>query len=308
MADKGNFPNFVIGGTGRAGTTSIFRYLAGHPEVCPSSVKEVKYFIDIMQGSPADLPRYAGYFSHCEAKRVRMEASPQYLSWADRVAENLYEVLPHAKLLFILRHPVERFFTVYRNEKNFGGYIGSDESFESFVEKEIEKYRKKFDLADTSRTARFLHEGNYAVHLERFLDVFPQDQIKVVFFDDIRRSVEQVMRDLCSFLDIDPDYYNNFNFSIENKTREFRFGGFHKAAYRLNRAAEGLLNRLPVVRAVLRDAYLSLNESNEKSEVLDSRSRAILMDFYNDDIERLQGVLSGFDNIGNLPEWVLGRQ
>ena len=83
--------NFVIGGTEKAGTTSVFDWLSAHPQVCASSRKETDFFRDGFTGDPvADARRYAGFFESCGGnKPVLMEASPGYLGEAAVVAPRL---------------------------------------------------------------------------------------------------------------------------------------------------------------------------------------------------------------------------
>ena len=101
--------NFVIGGTEKAGTTSVFDWLSAHPAVCPSAKKETDFFRTGFTGEPAvDGARYASFFERCDASRpVRMEASPGYLGEAATVAPRLRLLVPEAKLLFILRDPID---------------------------------------------------------------------------------------------------------------------------------------------------------------------------------------------------------
>ncbi|MEW6715877.1 MAG: hypothetical protein AB1345_00005, partial [Chloroflexota bacterium] len=77
----------IIAGTTRAGTTSLFKYLSDHPDVCAASVKETGFFLDADYPNPPPtkyraedgLSRYESYFSSCPEKPVRLEATPGYL-------------------------------------------------------------------------------------------------------------------------------------------------------------------------------------------------------------------------------------
>ena len=110
MAIASRLANFVIGGTEKSGTTSVFDYLSAHPQVCASSIKETDFFRHGYTGDlAADARRYASYFEHCDSRSlVRLEASPGYLGEAATVAPRLRALVPEAKVLFILRDPVER--------------------------------------------------------------------------------------------------------------------------------------------------------------------------------------------------------
>lgn len=72
----------IIAGTTKAATTSLFNYLADHPEICASNVKETRFFLDADYPLPAKyrfedgLDKYELYFVHCSASHIRMEATP----------------------------------------------------------------------------------------------------------------------------------------------------------------------------------------------------------------------------------------
>ena len=124
-------PNCIIGGTGRAGTTSLFRYLSDHRDVCPASVKETQFFIQYVEDPEQNLPVYESYFSHCSDEvPIRMEATPHYLQWAEKVAPYMSKIIPDVKLIFILRNPVDRMKTLYKVRAN----EGKESSFQNFVQ------------------------------------------------------------------------------------------------------------------------------------------------------------------------------
>jgi len=110
-----SLPNFLIAGTEKAGTTSVFVYLSQHPQVCASSRKETDFFRNEFSGDrQRDEAAYAGYFRKCTAdQHILMEASPAYLGEADIVAPRIHALLPDAKLLFILREPIARLYSAY---------------------------------------------------------------------------------------------------------------------------------------------------------------------------------------------------
>src|SRR5580765_445608 len=85
------FANFVIGGTEKAGTTSVFDYLSAHPQVCTSSRKETDFFRNGYTGNPeVDARRYGSFFERCDSRTpVIAEASPGYLGEAATVAPRM---------------------------------------------------------------------------------------------------------------------------------------------------------------------------------------------------------------------------
>jgi hypothetical protein len=99
-----HLPNLLIAGVAKAGTTSLFRYLAQHPDVCPSDVKELRYFSALRYGEDmAPLESYSAHFAHCEGQRYRMEATPGYYAGGRLVADAVDDLLPGARVLVSFR-------------------------------------------------------------------------------------------------------------------------------------------------------------------------------------------------------------
>ena len=107
--------NFIIAGTEKAGTTSVFTYLSTHPSVCGSVVKETDFFRNAYTGDrEKDITNYASFFeNHSHEKPIIMEASPGYLGSGAEVAARIHSLIPNTKLLFILRNPIDRMYSSF---------------------------------------------------------------------------------------------------------------------------------------------------------------------------------------------------
>lgn len=105
----------LICGVQKAGTTSLFQYLADHPDICPSSVKETGFFLEPTY--PFYKPRafqYINgfdqinyYFTSCNHKKIRLEGTPSYL-YSSKAPSYIKESLPDVLSIFMLREPVSR--------------------------------------------------------------------------------------------------------------------------------------------------------------------------------------------------------
>jgi hypothetical protein len=206
-------PNFLILGAARCGTTSLHYYLAEHPDVCMSSIKEPNFFVfeqtesgprpcigddrRLIAKSVADPARYERLFVR-SAPAVG-EASPLYL-YTREAPELIRAKVPDARLIAIVREPVERTWShfVYVND-DLGDQTVS--AFRDAVDREIglpyEPYRTG---------THFVRLSAYVHQLARYRSVFPTEQLLVVGYDDLIRRTPETLARICRFLGIDDTF------------------------------------------------------------------------------------------------------
>jgi hypothetical protein len=294
--DDQRLANFIIGGTEKAGTTSVFMYLSQHPEVCAASRKETDFFRDHYSGdADQDRATYATYFQRCSSRvPVVMEASPGYLGEADTVVERMRTMLPELKLLFILRDPRARLYSSYNFHKSKLN-IPEDLSFSDFVAMCRAYDQGKADASDGSlddwqlKTLRF---GCYADSLEKYYAAFPKEQIKVMFFESLNAEPREFMRELGSFLNIDDDFWNSFEFSKTNVTFSGRIKFLHRIAMALNTYSEPFLRRHPQLKASLVDFYKRINQAREGYDPMPPDVIAQLDEYYSPSNASLSRMLN----------------
>ncbi|RRQ21640.1 sulfotransferase family protein [Thiohalobacter thiocyanaticus] len=303
-----HLPNLIIGGTGRSGSTSLFRYLADHPEVCGSSRKETQFFIrHIGNITSRELEKYSGFFSHCNAShKIRIEATPHYLQFADRIAPSIHAALPGVKLAFILREPASRLFTGFRNlrlleSKNFGAW-----SFDEFVSHAINHQSQANNNSDDPRlrAAYYMHTGCYSEYLSKYLKIFGPENICILFFDHLVSMPKSVMIRLAEFLAIDEKFYDDYTFTRENRTRAYRSRLIHITAHSINQLIEPALNRLPSARKLIRGAYNLVNEADMQKESPSEAAMTALNEFYHPHNAKLRRLLEKHGYIDDIPAWL----
>jgi hypothetical protein len=202
-------PNFLILGAARCGTTSLHYYLAEHPDVCMSSIKEPNYFLFDETGRPCiddrrivaksvpDRARYEKLFAQPAA--AVGEASPLYLYNRETPAL-IRKVAPDARLIAIVREPVERTWShfVYVNDDLADRTVPA---FRDAVERELglpyEPYRTG---------THFVRLSAYAEQLDRYRGVFSPEQLLVVGYDDLIGTTSQTLAKICAFLGIDETF------------------------------------------------------------------------------------------------------
>lgn len=209
-------PNFLILGAARCGTTSLHYYLAEHPDVCMSSIKEPNYFLFDESGQPCIDDRRIVAKSVSERARYEKlftkpgaaigEASPLYL-YNRETPGLIRKAAPDARLIAIAREPVERTWShfVYVNDDLGDGTVAA---FRAAVERELglpyEPYRTG---------THFVRLSAYAEQLERYRDVFPSEQLLVVGYDDLIRRTADTLARICTFLGIDDAF--GFDTSVQ---------------------------------------------------------------------------------------------
>ena len=204
------FPNFIIIGAARSGTTSLHHYLAQHPDVFMSPVKETRFFawqaewagraeVDeraLQHRYPVrDLAAYEALFAGAAGRRALGEATPHYL-YLPGVPEAMASMVPRARLIAILRDPAERAFSGWTQQVLDGR---EQRSFEHVVEDEL----SRIDQPITSDRSAYLQSGLYYSHLMRFLVRFPRDRLLVLLYDDFARSAQATLRTVVQFLGVD---------------------------------------------------------------------------------------------------------
>jgi hypothetical protein len=202
-------PTFIGAGPARCGTTSVYYYLRQHPQVFMSPTKETNFFIYLAaeqqsrlrgarMGFPArSLDQYQELFRNANTALARGEISPSYF-WVPDVPRLIQRYLPDARLIFILRHPLQRAYSSYFRLRVDGI---ETRAFETAVEEELSNPR------DTPLSGRnyYIRSSLYAANLERFSEYFPPSQFKVMFFEDLKTAPAAFMRSIFEFIGVRGD-------------------------------------------------------------------------------------------------------
>ena len=217
MATAGSrdLPRFLIIGAKRGGTTSLYHYLRQHPQVPPlfPARQNIKgtYFFDLHHGRGERW--YRSHFpargrSRVPEEWVAGEASPYYL-FHPLAAERAAASVPDAKIVVLLRDPVERAYSHFRERVRHGA---EHLSFEEAIEQEParldgEEARLARDdgyRSDAHQHLSYVAQGRYAVPLGRWLDRFPREQVLVVLSERFYEEPLLILRRVQRFLGLVP--------------------------------------------------------------------------------------------------------
>ncbi len=180
--------DFIGIGAQKSGTSWAYTCLYEHPQIC-APIKEIHFF---------SRPRfekgkawYESHFNKCEQGKLRGEFSTSYL-YSVEAAERIHDYYPNAKVIAILRNPIDRAYSQYRNAIK-AGEIKETETFESYYGHE----------------ESVLAQGRYAEQLKRYYALFPKEQILVLIYEDIRKDPVAFMRRIYEFLGIDTNFVSS---------------------------------------------------------------------------------------------------
>ena len=188
--DRDSFTlDFVVAGFSKCGTTSLCNILSQHPDICVSSEKEPYFFC--AEDFEDRWDWYLGLFSHAESGQVHGEGSTYYSNVDQEVSsrENLLKLYPKLKIIFIARNPFDRLESSYKEMHHRGPEFGFDANFGM-----RNMLRQNSNMLDDTR---------YWSRLKNYLDYFPQDQIHVVFLEDLKRNPGIIIKKCLEFLHVD---------------------------------------------------------------------------------------------------------
>jgi Sulfotransferase domain len=299
----GRLPNLLIVGVPKAGTGSLFAYLAQHDDVCASSTKEIGYFTPLREAGRdlAPVDTYERYFSNCGDERYAMEATPSYSFGGERVRDAIRRVLGRPRILIVLREPIERLWSAYTFQRSLGN-LPSIRSFEDYVAA-CERRRSELNGAlEVDGHLNGLSIGFYGDYIPTWLDEFGED-VHVVFFDELTRDPSALLRRLCTRLGIDPALVDRFDLSARNVTSHPRSTGVARTIFAAKRAIDRVLPRTPALRAAVRSAYVRINAGRFR-ERLDPATRDRLEATYRPSTVAMYEALRAAGYADELPAWL----
>ena len=205
-SNPGSLPDFLIIGAQKAGTTFLYYLLCQHPYVAPTSEKELHFFDSqkFNKGEGWYRSNFPPPTSENGHKVITGEASPYYI-YHPLAARRAAQVVPHARLIVLLRNPVDRAYSDYQNRLREGNeFLGFEEAIEA--EEERIKGEKEKMLADegyssaSHRRHSYLARGVYVDQIKEWHNHFDPDQLLVLKSEDFFKNTRKMMQLVCDFL------------------------------------------------------------------------------------------------------------
>ena len=228
---EGKNPDFIILGTQKGGTTSLYNYLSNHSKICVGSRREIHFFD---RNYEKGTYWYKNNFNNENKALLTFECSPDYIHHPF-VAERIKLLSPKLKLIVLLRNPVERAISNYKHNIYLGKYRPNttiEEVIESemkFINHEKEKMMKNKNYY--SRKFKYfsiLDRGIYHKQLKIYFDNFDKKQIHILFSEKLFLNTRKELNKLFKFLNLNPEkvpcstIYNKskIDMKIKEKTKE----------------------------------------------------------------------------------------
>jgi hypothetical protein len=214
-------PDFLIIGTARSGTTSLYEYLSQHPSVIPGVGKEVYYFDKKFDKG---INWYKSFFptklskSLLENKQKNKcltgEATPRYLHYP-HAPKRVFDLIPNVKLIVLMRNPIDRAFSHYQMEVGSGNEELSFEEAIQQEEKRILDDMKKMESDENFYSVYFyrksyLTRGIYVNQLKRWFEYFPREQFLILKSEDLYSKTSEVYDQVLDFLGLPNFELNSF--------------------------------------------------------------------------------------------------
>jgi hypothetical protein len=292
------YPNFVIIGAAKSGTSAMFAQLSQHPDVFAATNKEPRFFAfegqtldfggpgadwSINRVSVTDLGEYLALFEGAEDYAAIGEASPMYLQSAD-APSSMHRHIPDARVIAILRNPMERAYSDFVCRRRNGNEPIAD--FATALRAESERREMGW-----SPHCHYVDKGRYFTYLKPYFELFPAEQIKIMIYEEMRADRTGAFQSVCEFLDIDP------TFRPDTATRYSASGDAR------NQAVQTVLNTVrrsttvrtisrPIPKRHMRRAYARIQNRNlQRPAPMPADGRAYLQEVYAPEIESLSRLI-----------------
>lgn len=201
-------PDFLIIGTQRGGTTSLYRYVVEHPRVRGTLCKEVHFFdLNYVKG----WSWYLAHFPIClhgQRDFITGEASPYYL-FHPLVPKRVAAHLPDIRLIAVLRNPIERAYSHYQHEVGRGAEKASFEEALAREERLMALEDRRWQTSEGHTSFAHMHysyrsRGLYVEQLERWLRYFPRDRLLILKSEELFENPATIFSRVLEFLELPP--------------------------------------------------------------------------------------------------------
>ena len=275
--------NFFIVGAPKSGTTSLYKYLDQHEDICMSSIKEPNYFSseelnrqDLYYKSKvvSNIDSYKKLFVKKKDKQILGEASVSYLFYKN-VPEKIVAYNKKAKIIIILRNPVERAYSHYLMDYRLGYVkVSLDEILNNSISKNYLLFYQQY-----------IELGLYYNQVKRYIDVFGKENVCVKLYDELNEDNRSFTNNIISFLNL--ELQENIDFTLPYNKSKSAKNSFIQNLYSFSflRKLISILSPNFIIRFINKKFF------NQKSQIISVTLENKLRDLYSEDIRLLEKML-----------------
>ena len=275
--------DFFIVGAPKAGTTSLYKYLNQHQDVVMSSVKEPNYFSkeelesqDLYYASKniTDEKDYHSLFQANGEKKKLGEASVSYLFYP-KVSKRIFTYNKDAKIIIILRNPVDRAYSHYKMDFRLG-----------FVKRDFEDLVLNNNQEGSLFYQQYIDLGLYHLQVKSYIDEFGSTNVCVMFYEDLKKDRATFVNNILSFLNLKSD--SNINFNLKYNKSKLPSNNFMRYLYSISlvrKTASFLFNERLI-------NFINKNFFRESNQEIESKVRHKLNQVFLNDIFMLEKLLN----------------
>ncbi|UWR20820.1 sulfotransferase family protein [Sulfitobacter pontiacus] len=294
------YPSFFIVGAPKAGTTSLYDYLSECGDIFLPQEKEIHYFgSDLLtkqrKGNSISEKTYLSHFEAMGEEKVAGEASVLYLK-STKAAMEIYEFCPEARIIIMLRQPSHLIYSLHSQLLSQG-----DEDVIDFSKAlELEEARKAgknlpIGVSVPDDGIFYRDVGKLGTQVERFMNVFPTNQIKFIFFEDFVENTAAEVSSVLKFLGL-PNYTNPKISKVSNPNSRARSKALTRLLYHPPNWAVWVAKKIAPRQSLItiRRELRKFNNVRSKREELPSELYKELTSYFDSEIIKLE-KLTGRD-------------
>ena len=273
-------PNFFMVGGMKCGSSSLYCALKSHPNIFFPTVRGTNFFNDRFK-TPSDittLESFEDLFKSATSDHIAIGENTGAYLYSPVAIHNIYKYNKDAKLIIMLRNPID---VAYSRHSEL--CVNGDEGVNDFETAwGMQELRKDIPILQYKDYVKF---GEY---VEKVLDIFPRNQIKCIFFEDLVKDFNTVYEDVLKFLDVPSD--GRIDFPIHHQNSKLRI----KLVDKILRAIpyKSIKGFLGIGDDIIIPKLLELNKKRVSRKRLRPEFRAKLMEEFKSDIEKLSRLVN----------------
>ena len=275
------WPNLFLVGAPRAGTTTLYDFLKRTKGIYMSNKKEPHYFSQSIEPKflfkpIRDEKKYLDLFKDVKDEKIVGEASTTYL-WDPKAHLLIHEKSPDAKIIILLRDPVQRAYSNYLLRISSGKTYSFSDSIKQALEAKNDFYK-----------GVIIKGGFYAEQIKRYLDEFGSDRIKIIIFEEFIKEPRRIVKEVLEFLEINEETPKEIKLThnILTKPRNKIAAGLMQNIFIRNTAK--ILLPYQVSEIIVRKIF---GKEITKPD-MPKKDKEFLEKLYQDDIFKLQKIIS----------------